>query len=251
MTDPIVDVVCAKLQSRSAVGLKKYGTTLADNAATVKEKLVHIQEELMDGANYIEWLLQEKKMPTPMTIEERCERRTENGSGVQETGAANKALLTKTTENVTCENLSDTDERQAALDDFETGIRKALWSLGSYEKIDIDDFFYDDTIKTIRSALQSPRVPDAMFKKLGFLIKAVDGGTFENDPHDAIIDAAIRTLSSPRVPVIEILDTVLEQAEDEGLWFNAKYASEAYLQQELRRLHTVIERAYAELQKGN
>lgn len=57
-------------------------------------------------------------------------------------------------------------------------------------------------------------------------------------------------LQSPRVPVIEILETVLEQAEDDGLWFNAKYASEAYLQQELRRLHAVIERAYAELQKG-
>lgn len=62
---------------------------------------------------------------------------------------------------------------------------------------------------TIRAALQSPRVPDAMFKKLGSLIKAVDGGTFENDPHDAIIDAAIRTLSSPRVPVIEGLDEAI------------------------------------------
>lgn len=61
----------------------------------------------------------------------------------------------------------------------------------------------------------------------------------------------LAALQSPRVPVIEILDTVLEQAEDDGLWFNAKYASEAYLQQELRRLHAVIERAYAELQKGN
>lgn len=58
-TDPIVDAVCAKLQARSELGIKKYGTTLADNPATVKEKLVHIQEELMDGANYIEWLLQD------------------------------------------------------------------------------------------------------------------------------------------------------------------------------------------------
>lgn len=32
-----------------------------------------------------------------------------------------------------------------------------------------------------------------------------------------------------------------EQAEDDGLWFIAKTAPEAYLQQELRRLHTVIE----------
>ena len=32
-----------------------------------------------------------------------------------------------------------------------------------------------------------------------------------------------------------------EQAEDEGLWFVAATAPEAYLQQELRRLHAVIE----------
>ncbi len=56
-TDPIVDAVCAKFQSRSAVGLKKYGTSLADNNATDSEKLVHLQEELMDAVNYIEWIL--------------------------------------------------------------------------------------------------------------------------------------------------------------------------------------------------
>jgi hypothetical protein len=32
-----------------------------------------------------------------------------------------------------------------------------------------------------------------------------------------------------------------EQAEDEGLWFVAETAAEAYLQQELRRLHAAIE----------
>ena len=32
-----------------------------------------------------------------------------------------------------------------------------------------------------------------------------------------------------------------EQAEDEGLWFVAETAAEAYLQQELRRLHRLIE----------
>ncbi len=56
-TDPIVDAVCAKFQSRSAVGIKKYGTTLAGNNATAREKLVHLQEELMDAVNYIEWIL--------------------------------------------------------------------------------------------------------------------------------------------------------------------------------------------------
>lgn len=41
---------------------------------------------------------------------------------------------------------------------------------------------------------------------------------------------------------IKIIKRVVdEQAEDEGLWFIAETCSEAYLQQELRRLHFVIE----------
>src|SRR3990167_3888280 len=38
------------------------------------------------------------------------------------------------------------------------------------------------------------------------------------------------------------------QAEDEGLWFFATRVPEAYLQQELRRLHAVIEAAAQEEQ---
>lgn len=38
-------------------------------------------------------------------------------------------------------------------------------------------------------------------------------------------------------------ELVDEQAEDEGLWFIALTAPEAYLQQELRRLHEAVERA--------
>ncbi len=34
---------------------------------------------------------------------------------------------------------------------------------------------------------------------------------------------------------------VLQQAEDGGLWFIAQTAAKVYLQQELRRLHTIIE----------
>ena len=41
---------------------------------------------------------------------------------------------------------------------------------------------------------------------------------------------------------IMLLQTVAQQAEDKGLWFDAKTAPEAYLQQELRRLHAMIER---------
>ena len=32
-----------------------------------------------------------------------------------------------------------------------------------------------------------------------------------------------------------------EQAEDDGIWFDAQYITEAYLQHQLRRLHRVIE----------
>ena len=38
-----------------------------------------------------------------------------------------------------------------------------------------------------------------------------------------------------------IRELVAAQAEDEGLWFVAETAAEAYLQQELRRLHAMIE----------
>ena len=38
-----------------------------------------------------------------------------------------------------------------------------------------------------------------------------------------------------------LAELVAEQAEDEGLWFAARTAPEAYLQQELRRLHAAIE----------
>ena len=38
-----------------------------------------------------------------------------------------------------------------------------------------------------------------------------------------------------------ILKLIAEQIEDEGLWFNAETAPEAYLQKALRRLHATIE----------
>jgi hypothetical protein len=54
--DPIVKQVVDKLVSRSQVGIKKYNTTLKDNDLTYKEWLTHLQEEMLDGANYIESL---------------------------------------------------------------------------------------------------------------------------------------------------------------------------------------------------
>jgi len=41
--------------------------------------------------------------------------------------------------------------------------------------------------------------------------------------------------------IVALQALVSEQAEDEGLWFVARTAPEAYLQQELRRLHAKLE----------
>jgi hypothetical protein len=52
--DPIVKKVTDRFKSRSAVGIKKYGTTLQDN--NTDDFLNHLQEELMDAILYIEKL---------------------------------------------------------------------------------------------------------------------------------------------------------------------------------------------------
>ena len=44
----------------------------------------------------------------------------------------------------------------------------------------------------------------------------------------------------------KILKCVEDQAEDDGLWFVAETAPEAYLQKRLRELHAVIEAAILE-----
>ena len=52
--DAIIQQVINKIQSRSDVGFKKYGVTLADDDQPLDKWLEHIQEELMDAVNYIE-----------------------------------------------------------------------------------------------------------------------------------------------------------------------------------------------------
>jgi len=53
--DPVVEGVREKLLSRSQVGIKKYNTTLEENNRD--NYLNHLQQEMMDGCNYIEKLL--------------------------------------------------------------------------------------------------------------------------------------------------------------------------------------------------
>lgn len=181
MTDPIVDAVCAKLQSRSAVGLKKYGTTLADNAATVKEKLVHIQEELMDGANYVEWLLQEQEMPKKLGCaaddDDLCFPCASKGWVCEKAKERAKDMPTPMTIEM------EADERQSVI---EKALRRAFiigqnyWSnadsesRSAWKRADKNKEEFELLIKeTIRAALQSPRVP--VIPELDEAIDFVDG----------------------------------------------------------------------------
>ena len=52
--DPIIEKVVDQLVSRSDVGYKKYGVTLEDDLGELNKWLQHLQEELLDAANYIE-----------------------------------------------------------------------------------------------------------------------------------------------------------------------------------------------------
>ncbi len=58
-----------------------------------------------------------------------------------------------------------------------------------------------------------------------------------------------KTLEDVKEATDNILVIVNIQAEDKGLWFKAKTAPESYLQQELRRLHQIIEDKLTELEK--
>lgn len=53
-TDSIVDGVIDQLVDRATVGKKKYNTDLDRTDLSTLDWLNHLQQELLDGANYIE-----------------------------------------------------------------------------------------------------------------------------------------------------------------------------------------------------
>ena len=59
--DTIVKKVVDKYEERSAVGIKKYKTTLDRNDLEFKEWIIHLQEELMDATLYLEKILESNK----------------------------------------------------------------------------------------------------------------------------------------------------------------------------------------------
>ena len=52
--DPIIEKVVDQLVNRSDVGFKKYQVTLDGDNSSLLTWLQHLQEELLDAANYVE-----------------------------------------------------------------------------------------------------------------------------------------------------------------------------------------------------
>lgn len=57
--DPVIASVIGKFKGRADEGMKKYGVAMTRTDIDLKGWLKHLQEELMDGVNYIERILQE------------------------------------------------------------------------------------------------------------------------------------------------------------------------------------------------
>lgn len=58
--DPVVEQVVDKLRTRSSIGVEKYGTNLTRQDLSQKEWLQHLQEELLDGAGYLQVLMNQE-----------------------------------------------------------------------------------------------------------------------------------------------------------------------------------------------
>ncbi len=61
LVDPYVSRVVEKYESRSAVGIKKYGTTLERKDLSTLDWLIHAQEEAMDMSLYLQVLIDREK----------------------------------------------------------------------------------------------------------------------------------------------------------------------------------------------
>lgn len=52
-------MVCDDIANRQALGIQKYGTTVAENQLSLKEWLQHAYEEALDQAIYLKRAIQE------------------------------------------------------------------------------------------------------------------------------------------------------------------------------------------------
>ena len=60
--DPIIEKVLNRIKSRADKGIIKYAMSMEENPGDVVYWLRHLQEEMLDGAAYIERLISEIEM---------------------------------------------------------------------------------------------------------------------------------------------------------------------------------------------
>lgn len=73
----IEDNVCKKIKARSDVGKKKYGVSMEEEILSIHDWLVHLQEELMDAAVYVEKLLDLTKANIKVMVTKHAKQRYE------------------------------------------------------------------------------------------------------------------------------------------------------------------------------
>lgn len=75
-----------------------------------------------------------------------------------------------------------------------------------------------------------------------YLMKVFSSATFENDAEtQSDCESIVMRLVTSAQRLQEAVDVVNRQAEDEMIWFAGQTITEAYLQQALRYLHSVVE----------
>ena len=88
--DSVVEAIIKKFRERSAVGWRKYGTTLDRGDLGVQDWIQHAQEELMDGILYLEKL---KRVYLPETLVSAGAASGAAGASAVSAGAASGAAV--------------------------------------------------------------------------------------------------------------------------------------------------------------
>lgn len=56
MNNPYWERICALSERQRAKGMSTYGQGLENNPAAILERISYLEEELIDGLYYLEWL---------------------------------------------------------------------------------------------------------------------------------------------------------------------------------------------------
>ena len=111
---------------------------------------------------------------------------------------------------------------------------------------ELDQCASSELLQRAKDALAALRAEHKTYiQEIADLSEANDELTSERDRTQKVLEETVESMGNSIIRLEAERDAplklVAEQAEDEGLWFMAQTAPEAYLQQELRKLHAAIE----------